>query len=53
MLSPALGRVLSAVGAVVVAVALVLTWYHIDRSALQGTTDSTGWHATARSITRW
>jgi hypothetical protein len=43
MLSPTLGRVLSAVGAVVVAVALVLTWYHIDRSALQGTTESTGW----------
>jgi hypothetical protein len=43
MLSPTLGRVLSAVGAVVVAVALVLTWYHIDRSAVQGTTESTGW----------
>ena len=43
MLSPTIGRVLSAVGAVVVAVALVLTWYHIDRSALQGTTESTGW----------
>jgi len=43
MLSPTLGRVLSAVGAVVVALALVLTWYHIDRSALQGTTESTGW----------
>jgi hypothetical protein len=43
MLSPTLGRVLSAVGAVVVAVALVLTWYHIDRSPLQGTTESTGW----------
>jgi hypothetical protein len=41
MLSPTIGRVLSAVGAVVVAVALALTWYHIDRSA--GTTDSTGW----------
>jgi hypothetical protein len=43
MLSPTIGRVLSAVGAVVVAVALALTWYHIDRSALQGTTESTGW----------
>jgi hypothetical protein len=43
MLSPTIGRVLSAVGAVVVAVALVLTWYHIDRSALQGTTETTGW----------
>ena len=43
MLSPTIGRVLSAVGAVVVAVALVLTWYHIDRAALQGTTESTGW----------
>jgi hypothetical protein len=43
MLSPTLGRLLSAVGAVVVAVALALTWYHIDRTALQGTTDSTGW----------
>jgi hypothetical protein len=43
MLSPTIGRVLSAVGAVVVAVALALTWYHIDRTALQGTTESTGW----------
>jgi hypothetical protein len=43
MLSPTIGRVLSAVGAVVVALALALTWYHIDRSALQGTTESTGW----------
>ena len=43
MLSPTIGRVLSAVGAVVVAVGLVLTWSHIDRSALQGTTESTGW----------
>lgn len=43
MLSPTIGRVLSAVGAVVVAVALALTWYHIDRAALQGTTESTGW----------
>jgi hypothetical protein len=43
MLSPTIGRVLSAVGAIVVAVALVLTWYHIDRSALQGTTETTGW----------
>jgi len=51
MLSPTLGRVLSAVGAVVVVIALALTWYHIDRSALEGTTDSTGWQTFTRL--RW
>jgi peptidoglycan/LPS O-acetylase OafA/YrhL len=49
MLSPTLGRLLSAVGAVVVAVALVLTWYHIDRTA--GATDTTGWQTFTRL--RW
>jgi hypothetical protein len=41
MLSPTLGRVLSAVGAVVVAVALVLTWYHIGPGGDGQLVDST------------
>jgi hypothetical protein len=32
MLRPNVGRALSAVGAIVVVVALFLTWYHVDRS---------------------
>ncbi|MDQ3850989.1 MAG: hypothetical protein M3296_10305, partial [Actinomycetota bacterium] len=42
MLSPRTGRILSAAGAVVLAIALFLTWYHIDRST-PGDPDTTGW----------
>jgi hypothetical protein len=43
MMKPSLGRVLSAAGAVLLAISLALVWYHIHRSAAQGTTTSTGW----------
>src|ERR1700754_4665981 len=43
MMKPNLGRALSAVGAVLLAVSLALVWYHIDRPAAQGSTSSTGW----------
>jgi peptidoglycan/LPS O-acetylase OafA/YrhL len=41
MISQKMGRVLSAIGAVLLVVGLFLTWYHIDRT--QGSTDTTGW----------
>jgi hypothetical protein len=43
LLSPRAGRVLSAAGAVLLAVALLQTWYHIDRAATLGDPDTTGW----------
>jgi hypothetical protein len=43
MISELMGRILSAIGAVVLVMALFLTWYHIDRTAAQGTVDTTGW----------
>src|SRR5438046_883777 len=43
MMKPNLGRALSAAGAILIAVSLALVWYHIDRSAAQGSTTSTGW----------
>ena len=43
MLTPNLGRVLSAVGAVLLIVTLFVVWYDIDRSAAEGATTSTGW----------
>lgn len=51
MLSPRTGRVLSAAGAVLLAVALFATWYHIDRSAALGDPDTTGWQTFFRL--RW
>src|ERR1044072_7961481 len=43
LLSPRTGRILSATGAVLLAVALFVTWYHIDRVAALGDPDTTGW----------
>lgn len=43
MLSPRTGRILSATGAILLAVALFVTWYHIDRTAALGDPDTTGW----------
>jgi hypothetical protein len=43
MLKPNTGRVLSAVGAGLLILALFLVWYDIDRSAAEGSTTSTGW----------
>jgi hypothetical protein len=43
MMKPNIGRALSAAGAILIAVSLALVWYHIDRSAAQGSTASTGW----------
>ncbi|MEY2443264.1 MAG: hypothetical protein QOJ46_2690 [bacterium] len=43
MLSPRTGRILSALGAALLVVALFVTWYHIDRTAAQGDPDTTGW----------
>jgi cytochrome bd-type quinol oxidase subunit 2 len=40
LLKPNVGRALSAVGALVVVLALFMTWYHIDRAA---NADTTGW----------
>jgi peptidoglycan/LPS O-acetylase OafA/YrhL len=40
LLSPRTGRILSAAGAVLLAVALFATWYHIDRTV---DPDTTGW----------
>jgi hypothetical protein len=47
-MKPNLGRALSAVGAVLLAVSLALVWYHIDRPASQGSTTSTGWETFPR-----
>jgi len=43
LLSQRTGRILSAVGAVVLAVALFVIWYKIDRPASLGDPDTTGW----------
>jgi hypothetical protein len=43
LLSPRTGRILSVAGAVLLAVALFATWYHIDRAASLGDPDTTGW----------
>jgi peptidoglycan/LPS O-acetylase OafA/YrhL len=40
VLKPNAGRVLSLAGAAIVVVALLVTWYHIDRAA---NADTTGW----------
>jgi hypothetical protein len=48
MISEVMGRILSAVGAVILVMALFLTWYHIDRTAAQGTVDTTGWQTFTR-----
>lgn len=46
MINQQMGRVLSAVGALILVLALFLTWYHIDRT--QGATDTTGWQTFTR-----
>ena len=46
MISLKMGRLLSAVGALILALGLFLTWYHIDRA--QGPTDTTGWQTFTR-----
>jgi peptidoglycan/LPS O-acetylase OafA/YrhL len=46
VISQKMGRMLSAVGAVLLIVGLFLTWYHIDRT--QGSTDTTGWQTFTR-----
>jgi hypothetical protein len=51
MLHPTVGRVLSAAGAVIAAVALFLVWYHVDRPASAGPTETTGWQTFTRL--RW
>ena len=43
LLSPRIGRVLSAVGAALLIVALFIVWYNIARSPADGPTTSTGW----------
>jgi len=48
MMKPNFGRVLSAAGAILIVVSLVLVWYHIDRAAAQGSTTSTGWETFPR-----
>ena len=48
MLSPRTGRILSAVGAALLVVALFVTWYHIDRTAAQGDPETTGWQTFER-----
>ena len=48
MLNPNLGRVLSAVGAVLLIVTLFVVWYDIDRTAAEGTTTATGWESFPR-----
>ncbi len=48
MMKPNLGRALSVVGAIVIAVSLALVWYHIDRLPSQGDTSSTGWDSFPR-----
>ena len=51
MISPRTGRILSAAGAALLAVALFATWYHVDRSAALGDPDTTGWQTFFRL--RW
>jgi peptidoglycan/LPS O-acetylase OafA/YrhL len=46
MLKPNAGRALSAAGAILLLVSLVLVWYHVERPT--GIEDSTGWDAFPR-----
>jgi hypothetical protein len=46
VISERMGRILSAVGAVLLIAGLFLTWYHIDRTT--GPTDTTGWQTFTR-----
>jgi hypothetical protein len=46
VISERMGRVLSAVGAVLLLAGLFLTWYHIDRTT--GPSDTTGWQTFTR-----
>ena len=46
MISERMGRILSAVGAVLLLAGLFLTWYHIDRTT--GPSDTTGWQTFTR-----
>jgi len=48
LLSPRTGRILSAVGAALLVVALFVTWYHIDRTVAQGDPETTGWQTFER-----
>ena len=48
LLSPRIGRLLSAAGAVLLIVALFLVWYDIARTAAEGPTTSTGWETFPR-----
>jgi tellurite resistance protein TehA-like permease len=43
MFKPNTGRVLSAVGAGLLIVALFIVWYHIERSPVEGDTTATAW----------
>jgi hypothetical protein len=51
MLPPTMGRVLSAVGAVITVLALLMVWYHVDRPGAAIDDDSTGWQTFTRL--RW
>ena len=46
MLKPNVGRALSAAGAILLLISLVLVWYHVERPA--GIENSTGWDAFPR-----
>jgi peptidoglycan/LPS O-acetylase OafA/YrhL len=46
VISQKTGRLLSALGALILAIGLFLTWYHIDRT--QGATETTGWQTFTR-----
>jgi hypothetical protein len=48
LLSPRIGRVLSAAGALLLIVALFMVWYNIARSPMDGSTTSTGWQTFPR-----
>lgn len=47
-LTPRIGRILSALGAMLLIVGLFTVWYNIDRTAAQGSTSSTGWDSFPR-----
>jgi hypothetical protein len=49
MLKPTAGRALSAAGAILLLISLVVVWYHVERPT--GTESSTGWDAFPRL--RW
>jgi peptidoglycan/LPS O-acetylase OafA/YrhL len=46
VISQKTGRLLSALGALILVVGLFITWYHIDRT--QGATETTGWQTFTR-----